>query len=65
MGLTEWLRSLFRGPAPRELPPEVSAHEDRVVEQIAAHTGQTPEQVRAAARRRALALEVRSVRRDR
>jgi hypothetical protein len=65
MWLTDWLRDLFRGPAPRELPPEASAHEQLVVEKIAAHTGQTPQQVREAARRRALALEVRSVRRDR
>jgi hypothetical protein len=63
MTMIEWLRRLLIGPRRALPPPDVIEHEAQIVERIAAASGRTPAQVREAARRRALRLEVESLRR--
>lgn len=45
--------------------PEIDELEDRLVRRLAKIKGTSPDELRKAARRRALAIEVESMRRDR
>lgn len=58
-----WLRRLLLG-TPKEPPhtPELDAKERQIVDRLADATGLTADQVRIEQRKRALALEVKSMR---
>jgi hypothetical protein len=66
MTLTDWLRSLIRRPAQHDYARQaVVESEARNIERVAKLTGRTPDEVRQEIRRRALAVEIDSMRRAR
>jgi hypothetical protein len=64
--LTDWLRSLLRRPTkPDYFKQAVVESEARNIDRVAKLTGRTPDQVRQEIRRRALTVEIDSMRRAR